>query len=177
MPVYLNGDPSTYNPIVGVKGNSNGEFHESSAQCIHIGLISNMPDGALQATERQFVALLDSAAEGVMVRLSIYALPDVPRNEWGRNHVNRFYSTIQNLWDSQLDGLIVTGTEPRAPNLTDEPYWESLTRILEWAEHNTHSTVWSCLAAHAALLHMDGIGRRRLSEKLFGLFPLARASD
>jgi homoserine O-succinyltransferase len=139
-------------------------------------LINNMPDGALAATERQFLTLLDSVADGVVVRLSLYALPDVPRTDSGRRHVSRFYSGIENLWDSHLDGLIVTGTEPRAPNLTDEPYWGSMTRVLDWAEHNTHSTVCSCLAAHAALLHIDGIGRRRLRDKLFGIFECAPAS-
>jgi homoserine O-succinyltransferase len=59
----------------------------------------------------------------------------------------------------------------------DEPYWGSLTKVLEWAEHSTHSTVWSCLAAHAALLHTDGIGRRQLGDKRFGVFECARVSD
>jgi homoserine O-succinyltransferase len=136
-----------------------------------------MPDGALKATERQFRTLLDSAAHGVVVHLSRYALPDVPRTESGRRHISRFYSGIENLWDSRLDGLIVTGADPQTANLTDEPYWGSLTKVIEWAGHNTRSTVWSCLAAHAAILHNDGIGRRRLSDKRFGVFECARASD
>ena len=144
------------------------EFRESDASFLDIGLINNMPDSALEATERQFRALLDAAAGGISVRLTLYALPDVPRADVGRRHVNRFYSDIADLWDNRLDGLIVTGAEPRAPNLVDEPYWGSLTRVLEWAEHHTHSTVWSCLAAHAAVLHMDGIGRRPLENKRFG---------
>jgi homoserine O-succinyltransferase len=160
-----------------VRGKSPAASRGSDANCLDIGLINNMPDAALEATERQFRALLDAAADGVAVRLTVYALPDVPRTDWGRHHVNRLYSDIEDLWDSRLDGLIVTGTEPRAPNLRHEPYWESLTRVLEWAEHNTHSTVWSCLAAHAALLHLDGIGRRPLSDKRVGVFECARISD
>jgi homoserine O-succinyltransferase len=158
------------------RGTSPVAFRESDANCLDIGLINNMPDAALEATERQFGALLGAAADGFVVRLTFYALPEVPRTEWGRRHVSSFYSGIGDLWDSQLDGLIVTGTEPRAPNLMDEPYWGSLTRVLEWAEHNTHSTVWSCLAAHAALLHLDGIGRRPLSDKRFGVFECAGVS-
>lgn len=42
--------------------------------------------------------------------------------------------------------------------------------MVDWAEHKTASTIWSCLAAHAAVLHLDGIGRRRLPEKRSGLF-------
>ena len=136
-----------------------------------------MPDAALKATERQFFSLLDAAADGIVLRLTLYALPDVPRGDVGRRHVTTFYSDIADLWDSHLDALIVTGTEPRAENLREEPYWGSLTRLLEWAEHNTHSTVWSCLAAHAALLHNDGIRRRALSDKRFGVFECARVSD
>jgi homoserine O-succinyltransferase/O-acetyltransferase len=158
-------------------GTAASREYESATDCIHIGLINNMPDGALKATDRQFLTLLDSAADGVQVRLSLYALPDVPRTELSQSHVSRFYSSIENLWDSQLDGLIVTGAEPREPSLRDEPYWGNLTKVIEWAEHNTYSTIWSCLAAHAAVLHADGIGRRRLAEKRFGLFECARASD
>ena len=153
------------------------EFRDSDASCLEIGLVNNMPDAALEATERQFLTLLEAAADGMVVRLTLYALPDVPRAAWGRHRVDSLYSGIDALWDRQLDDLIVTGTEPRAPNLMDEPYWGSLTRVLGWAEHHTHSTVWSCLAAHAALLHLDGIGRRALHDKRFGVFECARVSD
>jgi len=150
---------------------------ESDGSGLTIGLVNNMPDAALQATERQFVALLGAAADGLTVRLARYALPGIPRTDWGRDYVTRFYSPIEDLWDSHLEGLIVTGTEPRSPNLKDEPYWASLISVLEWAEHHTHSAVWSCLATHAALLHLDGIARRPLDEKRFGIFECERVAD
>jgi homoserine O-succinyltransferase len=153
------------------------EFQERASRCITIGLINNMPDAALEATERQFLALLDSASGDVLVRLSLYALPEVPRSDSSRQHINRFYSGIESLLSSRLDGLIVTGREPRTPNLMDEPYWRTLTRVLEWANENTHSTVWSCLAAHAALLHSDGIRRRKSDTKHFGVFACERLAD
>jgi homoserine O-succinyltransferase/O-acetyltransferase len=59
----------------------------------------------------------------------------------------------------------------------NEPYWESLTRTQDWANENTYSTVWSCLAAHAALLHADGIDRRKSDSKHFGVFECERLSD
>ena len=150
---------------------------ESDGSGLTIGLVNNMPDAALQATERQFVALLGAAADGLTVRLARYALPGIPRTDWGRDYVTRFYSPIEDLWDSHLEGLIVTGTEPRSPNLKDEPYWASLISVLEWAEHHTHSAVWSCLATHAELLHLDGIARRPLDEKRFGIFECERVAD
>jgi homoserine O-succinyltransferase/O-acetyltransferase len=172
VPVCLNGDLSGYHHFRSNfdAARSGLEFQENSAKCIDIGLLNNMPDGALVSTERQFLTLLDAAAGGILVRLSLYALPDVPRCDSGRAHIRSFYSGIENLANRHLDGIIVTGTEPRVSNLIDEPYWGSMTGVLDWAEYNTYSTVWSCLAAHAAVLYMDGIARRRLDDKRFGLF-------
>ncbi len=154
------------------------EFRESSANCLDIGLINNMPDAALRSTERQFLTLIDSASAGLTVRLSVlYTLPEIQRTDAGRHYVNKFYSGIEDLCRSQLDGLIVTGTEPHAVNLTDEPYWGSLIKAIEWGDQNTHSTILSCLSSHAALLHFDGIERRPLREKRFGLFEFSRVSD
>jgi len=179
MPIYVDRDPSAPSSLVETKeqfGKSPVEFRKTEANCIDIGLINNMPGAALEATERQFRAQLSAAADGVVVRLSLYALPDVPRSDLAQHHVSYFYSHISDLWDRRLDGLIVTGTEPRTSNLMDEPYWASLTRLLEWAESHTHSAIWSCLAAHAALLHMDGIVRRPLRDKRFGVFECAKVS-
>jgi homoserine O-succinyltransferase len=174
MPVSLDTDRSS--PELAEHAVS-AHFPKSASRCLHIGLINNMPDGALQATERQFVKLLDSASDGIAVRLSLYALPCVPRNDWGRSRISRFYSSVETLWDFPLDGLIVTGAEPVAPHLADEPYWGSLTKVFEWAEQNTLSTICSCLAAHGAVLHLDGITRRRLIEKRSGIFRCTQASD
>jgi homoserine O-succinyltransferase len=152
------------------------DFRESDPSCIDIGLVNNMPDAALDATERQFRALLNAAADGLLVRLTLYTLPEVPRTEFGRAQVSK-YSRIDDLWDRHHDGLIVTGTEPLAADLKDEPFWGSLTQVLEWAEGHTHSTILSCLAAHAGILHIDGIVRRPLGDKRFGVFECARVAD
>jgi homoserine O-succinyltransferase/O-acetyltransferase len=147
------------------------------ANCIQIGLINNMQGSAMEATERQFRALLDAASEGIAVCLSLYSLPGVPRSREDSRRVDRYYSNISDLWNTQIDGLIVTGTEPLAPRLQDEPYWASLTKLLDWAERNTYSAIWSCLAAHAAILQMDGIERCPRDSKLFGIFECTTVSD
>jgi homoserine O-succinyltransferase len=180
MPVYLDTKYPTHDRQAGSKRlceEPQAPFQERSSRCLTIGLINNMPDGALEATERQFISLLDSASDGIQIRLLLYALPGVPRRELAEHRVRNFYSSVELLWDRHLDGLIVTGREPLTPNLADEPYWGSFTRVLEWAQQNTHSTVWSCLAAHAAILHMDGIRRIKNDDKQFGIFESARISD
>jgi len=53
-----------------------------------------------------------------------------------------------------------------------------MTQVLEWARENTHSTVWSCLAHHAAVLHMDGIPKaQETGDKHFGVFECARVTE
>lgn len=150
---------------------------QSAREFLHIGLVNNMPDGALQATERQFHSLLAAASDGISVRLSLYALPGIPRTGLSARHVDQHYASTESLRNAQLDGLIVTGREPIAARLQDEPYWNHFTEILEWAQDNTYSTVWSCLAAHAAILHMDGIRRVRSASKHFGVFDCERVSE
>ena len=52
-----------------------------------------------------------------------------------------------------------------------------LAQLADWADHNTHSSIWSCLAAHAAVLWMDAIRRRRLDGKLFGVFKVSNTNE
>jgi homoserine O-succinyltransferase len=130
-----------------------------------------MPDTALEATEAQFARVLSAAAGTMPVRLRFYFLPEVPRGPAGRAHVNgERYWAIDELQREPPDALIVTGTEPVAPLLSDEPYWERLRELLQWAQANTTSSIWSCLAAHAAVELLDGVRRRRLEQKRFGVF-------
>ena len=140
---------------------------------IGIGIVNNMPDQALEATERQFIGLLAAAAERTSVRVRLFALPGVSRSEAAQRYIAGHYADIAELWNGELDGLIVTGTEPRAP-LAEEPYWPAFTRLVDWAGQNTASTMWSCLAAHAAVLHLDGIDRHAFADKCFGVFQCER---
>jgi homoserine O-succinyltransferase/O-acetyltransferase len=137
---------------------------------ITVALINNMPDAALEATERQFVDLLRASSSRVIVRLLLFSIPEVPRAEAVRQEMGERYRDIARLWDNHIDGLIVTGTEPKAKNLKDEPFWNTLGQIVDWASDNVTSAIWSCLAAHAAVLHTDGVERQPAPEKVTGIF-------
>ena len=175
MPVLIDINSRDHPLFRGQK--NDGRAKVFSGQCINIGLINNMPDSALISTERQLFDLLDAAAGRLPVRLSFYALPMVPRTDWGQQYTDRFYSDNEDLWDDDLDGLIVTGAEPKASNLQEEPYWHSFGRVIDWASENTLSTIWSCLAVHGAVLHVDGIGRHQLDEKCIGVFDETKMMD
>src|ERR1700730_14222294 len=112
------------------------EAHDS----LVIGLINNMPEAALEATEVQFASLLRAAAAPLSARLRLSSLPEVPRGRAGLDRVNGdAYWPIDELLREGLDALIVTGAEPCAPRLSDEPYWERIGELLRWAEANTSS--------------------------------------
>jgi homoserine O-succinyltransferase/O-acetyltransferase len=145
--------------------------------CLTIGLVNNMPDAACEATERQFIELLRAAASDVVVLPKLFSVAAVPRSEAARAEIASRSRDLSALWDAPLDGLIVTGTEPVAADLKDEPYWNALCDLLDWACHNTMSAVWSCLAAHAAVQYSDGIVRERLSDKLSGVFDCEVTGD
>jgi homoserine O-succinyltransferase/O-acetyltransferase len=137
---------------------------------IEIGLVNNMPDAALLATDRQFSNLLEAACGRIDVRLHLYALRDVPRSVEARGALARTHQDASQLRRKRLDALIVTGAEPIAPELAQEPYWRALTELIDWADSNTVSTILSCLAAHVGVQHFDGIARRRLPGKRSGIF-------
>jgi len=142
-----------------------------SAQAqIDLALINNMPDSAFENTERQFHDLLAHAAGSMEVRLRFFYLPEIARAESVRRRISDHYCELHDLWDSGLDAVIVTGTEPRTSDLRQEVYWNSLVNIIDWAKTETVAAIWSCLAAHAAVLHLDGIARQPLPDKCFGVF-------
>jgi len=129
-----------------------------------IGILNNMPQAAVRSTERQFTQLLTEAALDIPLEIKWLSL--FPRDG---------YACVDTLWEAScLDGLIATGTEPRAYRLNNEPYWHAFARTVEWASRHTVSTIWSCLAAHAAVYYIDGIERQPLQAKLHGVFAITR---
>jgi homoserine O-succinyltransferase len=134
-----------------------------------VGLINNMPDAAFEATESQFRTLLNAAATGPL-ELRLSGLPEVPRGAAAAAHFADSYWPLEDFLAEPPDALIVTGTEPLAADLRAEPYWERFTQLVDWSTARGLRSVWSCLAAHAAVLHLSGIVRQRLGEKCFGVF-------
>jgi len=147
-------------------------FGDHSWRTIAIGLVNNMPDSAVAATQRQFTRLLEDASGELDVRLSLFTLDSLPRSDEARRAMADDYAPAKALKAARLDALVVTGAEPCATDLRDEPFWEELGFVLDWAAENTISSLLSCLAAHAEALRSDGIVRRPLSRKRNGVYSL-----
>jgi homoserine O-succinyltransferase len=144
---------------------------------LEIGLVNNMPDAAVAATQRQFVRLIDEASGDFDVRLRLFTLETLPRAPEARRAMAADYAAVRKLESVALDALVVTGAEPRTSDLRDEPFWDELGFALDWAAENTISSLLSCLAAHAAVLRSDGIARRPLADKCTGVFAVEVAVD
>ncbi len=144
---------------------------------LRVGLVNNMPDAALAVTERQFRTLVEAAAPERALELHLFHIPGIPRGPQARTRLRTRYRPVADVEQADLDALIVTGAEPRATDLRAEPFWPAFQRLVDWAETASLPTLWSCLAAHAAVLHLDGVGRRPLAQKCSGLFactPVAK---
>lgn len=138
-----------------------------------IGVVNNMPDSALLGTERQFRHLLASSSGERRLAVRFACLNGIARAGQIQKHVAEKYWRLERLLESGLDALIVTGTEPRAAVLEHEPYWPSFCELLDYAETNLVSSLWSCLAAHAAVWRMDRIERHRLTHKRSGVYDFS----
>jgi homoserine O-succinyltransferase len=139
-----------------------------------VGLVNNMPAGAMAATERQFLDLLRPAAPAMDVELRLFTCLDATRRA---GDTADSYADIASLRDIPVDALIVTGAEPIATRLQDEPSWSGVAWLADWAAANAVPVIWSCMAAHIAVLHMDGISRIRLPQKLSGVFDCSTLAD
>ncbi|MGD0053919.1 MAG: homoserine O-succinyltransferase [Acidimicrobiales bacterium] len=144
-----------------------GESPRTTWTC---AFVNNMPDGAFDATERQFLGLLEAGSGEGVIEVSRYALDGVPRGEHVARRIQEEYRPVQELRTVAPDLLVVTGSNPIEPRIEDEPYWDDLEQLLRWAHENVRATLLSCLAAHAALKTFDGLERVRLDTKCTGVF-------
>ena len=169
MPLTI--ETSSHQPTADIRTlRAQRDARSALSRRIRVGLVNNMPDAALRATERQFASLLEEASGDYDVRLALINLDSVPREAAAREAIAENYRSIASLRLTDFDALIFTGAEPRAPDLRQEPYWRELTELMDWARSHLISNFYSCLAAHVAVLHRDGIERKRLPNKLSGVF-------
>lgn len=138
---------------------------------LHIGLLNMMPDGALKATERQFLRLIGNCNRIAQFYVHPFTLEDIPRNSATQDYIQQYYEPFEQIAEQGLDALIVTGTNPTQAKISDEPFLPAMQNILKWADSNVSSVLYSCLASHAAFEYFYNIQRQPLKNKLFGVYP------
>jgi homoserine O-succinyltransferase len=137
---------------------------------LHIGFLNMMPDNALEATERQFIRLVGGCNRIAQFFVYPFSLPGLDRGPQALDYIETYYSSFDDLRQQGLDALIITGANVANPALDQEPFWDPLVDVVNWAQDNVASVLCSCLATHALLKHFHGIDRRPLPEKRWGVY-------
>lgn len=138
---------------------------------LHIGLLNMMPDSALAATERQFFRLVGESNAIAQFYIHPFTLSELKRGAEAQDYIARYYESFEQIKEQGLDALIITGANVTQPDLSLEPFWKPLNKVIDWAYGNVTSTLCSCLATHAVLQFRYGQKRRPLGFKRWGVFP------
>ena len=138
---------------------------------LHIGLLNMMPDAALAATERQFLRLINESNQIAQFYVHPFTLKELERSPTAQEHIDLYYEEFGRIQTEGLDALIITGANVSHPDLADEPFWEPLIEVIDWALENVTSTLCSCLATHAVLQFHYGQRRYALPAKRWGVYP------
>ena len=147
-----------------------GRAQKQDIRELHIGLLNMMPDAALQATERQFLRLVGSCNRIAQFYVHPFSFPEIPRGESAAAHIEEYYSSFEELQEQGLDALIISGANPAQSEITEEPFWDPLQKVVAWAKDNVCSTMCSCLATHAIVQQLWGIERYALRQKRWGVY-------
>lgn len=137
---------------------------------LHIGFLNMMPDAALEATERQFIKLVGGCNRIAQFFVYPFTLDGLPRSADSLAFIDRYYSRFEDLREQGLDALIITGANVVTPSLDQEPFWDPLMEVVDWAREHVASTLYSCLATHATLKRFYGIERVPMTHKRWGVF-------
>ena len=149
---------------------------------LQVLILNNMP--VKQDTELQLLRALSNTPlqeDVTFMNTKTHVSLNTPAS-----HLNKFYTTFDEIKDRTFDGLIVTGAPVEDITFEEVDYWEETCKILDWAETHVTSTLHICWAAQAGFYHYYGINKRQLTQKLFGVYehkvsnrkiPLVRGFD
>jgi homoserine O-succinyltransferase/O-acetyltransferase len=137
---------------------------------LRVGLVNNMPDRVLAATEWQFHGIIQAAFPDREVDLRLFQIAGIRRHPETLAEMASRYQPTEAIADAGLSALVVTGAKAGEGPLKQSPYWPGFAGLVDLTQSLQLSTLWSCLAAHAAIERLDGIERRALGEKCSGFY-------
>ena len=134
---------------------------------LEIVLLNLMPTKI--ETETQLSRLLGNTP--LQVNLELMHTSSHKSKNVSQEHLLSFYKSFEELKDRKFDGMVITGAPVELMEFEDVDYWEELCKIMEWSKTHVHSTFHICWGAQAGLYYHYGVGKQKLPEKLFGVFP------
>ena len=137
---------------------------------LHVGLLNMMPDSALLVTEKQYMRLIGACNRITQIYVYPFSVPGLARSAEALAHIEAYYATFDELKETGLDALIISGANVTNPSIDLEPFWGPLQEVIEWAADNVTSILCSCLATHALVKHLYGLDREPFGKKLWGVY-------
>lgn len=173
MPLVAHNQLPSFNRLedAGVRVLTPESANSQDIRELHIGLLNMMPDAALAATERQFFRLIGESNPIAQFYVHPFTLDSQPRGDEAKVHIDQYYETFEQIKAQGLDALIITGANVVGPELSNQPFWEPLIEVVDWAHDNVTSTLCSCLATHAVLEFRYQQKRKPQPLKKWGVFP------
>ena len=145
-------------------------------------ILNNMP--VKQDTELQLLRALSITP--LQVDVTFMNVKSHVSLNTSASHLNKFYTTLDDIRDRKYDGMIVTGAPVEDIRFEEVDYWQEICEIFDWAETHVTSTLHICWAAQAGFYHYYGIDKKLLPGKLSGVYehkvmnrkvPLVRGFD
>ncbi|SCP97311.1 homoserine O-acetyltransferase MetA [Anaerobium acetethylicum] len=134
---------------------------------LNIGILNLMP--VKQDTELQILRALSNTPLQVDVTF-LNVSSHVSKNT-SASHLNKFYSSFDEIKHKKFDGLIITGAPVEQMDFEEVNYWDELKDIMEWSKTYVTSTLHICWGAQAGLYYHYGIQKQMLDKKMFGIYP------
>lgn len=135
-------------------------------------------------TELQLLRSL--ANTPLQVNISFIRTGSYESKNVARKHLERFYTTFEEIKHRRFDGMIITGAPVEKLDFEEVEYWNELTEIMDWSDKNVTSTLHICWGAQAGLYYRYGVHKFDLPKKLSGIYehyplhkktPLVRGFD
>ena len=141
-----------------------------------IGLLNLMPAATMEDTELRWMRFISHTVLQIEPVLIKFDNDFRERPGASREKILKRYTNFSAASSLGLDGLIITGDNQelgRDHNLLPFDkllYGDQLQEVINWANKNVFTTIYSCLASHFALNYLHGLERRLSKDKIFGVY-------
>lgn len=159
----------------------NRSTHQS-IRPLQIAILNLMP--VKQETELQLLRALSNSP--LQVEVTFINMKSHVSQNTSASHINKFYTTFDDIRDKKYDGFIITGAPIEQYAFEDVDYWDELSEIMTWTKKNVTSTLHICWGAQAGLYFHYGVEKIWLEKKISGVYshkvlnrkiPLVRGFD
>ena len=133
---------------------------------LQIAILNLMP--LKERTEMDLIRLLSNTP--LQLDITFVKVPGHESKNTSTEHIERFYTSFEELIDRKFDGMIITGAPLEHLDFEDVTYWPWIQRIFDWTRTHVTSTMYICWASQAALYHFYDIPKYKLPQKMFGIF-------